>query len=100
MPVTRHLSAAAVSAFMICIVAIYGFSASTSATDMARVHKVAIAKLVWLTILFYTNSIALSVQGASGRVPPLAPVNDLLRGLDTAFSVAFLAAVVHRQSIP
>jgi hypothetical protein len=43
MPVTRHLSAAAVSAFMICIVAIYGFSVSTSATDMARVHKVAIA---------------------------------------------------------
>ncbi len=42
MPVTRHLSAAAVSAFMICIVMIYGFSVP-SATEMARVHKVAIA---------------------------------------------------------
>jgi|tagenome__1003787_1003787.scaffolds.fasta_scaffold11844658_1 hypothetical protein len=43
MPVTRHLRAAAVSAFMICIVMIYGFNMSTPASDMARVHKMAIA---------------------------------------------------------
>jgi hypothetical protein len=43
MPVTRHLSAAAVSAFMICIVMIYGYTVPTPASDMARVHKVAVA---------------------------------------------------------
>jgi hypothetical protein len=44
MPVHRHLSAAAVSAFMICIAMVYGFSVMpTPASDMARVHKVAVA---------------------------------------------------------
>ena len=43
MPVNRHLSAAAVSAFMMCIVAIYGMTASTSTTDMVRAYKVTVA---------------------------------------------------------
>jgi hypothetical protein len=42
MPVTRHLRAAGVSAFMICIVMVYGFTLP-AASDMVRVHKVAVA---------------------------------------------------------
>lgn len=43
MPVNRHLSAAAVSAFMICIVAIYGTTVTPSSTDVARAYKATVA---------------------------------------------------------
>jgi hypothetical protein len=55
------------------------------------VHKVAIAKLIWLTLLFYSNAIAMGARGQRATIQ-LAPANDVLRGLDAILSVAFLAA--------
>jgi hypothetical protein len=59
----------------------------------SSVHKVAIAKLIWVSLLFYTNAIALAAAGnASQLASRLAPSNDILRGIDTVLSIAFVAA--------
>ena len=60
----------------------------------ASVHKVAIAKLVWMSLLFYANVIAITRGAASSQVVVLrlTPANDILRGIDTVLSIAFLVA--------
>jgi hypothetical protein len=60
----------------------------------APIHRVAIAKLIWLTLLFYSNTIANSVAKITmaSATQTLAPGNDLLLGLDTFLSAAFFLA--------
>jgi hypothetical protein len=55
------------------------------------VHKVAIAKLIWLTLLFYSNAIVMGTR-AQRAMTQLAPANDVLRGMDAILSIAFVAA--------
>ena len=53
-------------------------------------HHVAIAKLIWLTLLFYIDAGYNAVT--RGTAVPLAPATDVLRGIDLAISIALLAA--------
>jgi hypothetical protein len=56
----------------------------------SSMHLVAIAKLLWLTLLFYIDTGYNAVTKAG--VSPLMPANNVLRGIDLAVSLALLAA--------
>jgi len=52
------------------------------------IHTVAIAKLIWLTVLFYVDT---AFNAASGlQTVPIAPANDLLRGIDLTITAGLL----------
>jgi hypothetical protein len=53
-------------------------------------HGVAIAKLIWLTLLFYFDSGYSAVNHLTQI--PIVPVNDLVRGIDLGISGALFAA--------
>jgi hypothetical protein len=53
-------------------------------------HAVAIAKLIWLTLLFYIDTGYSAVTRTT--LIPIVPVNDLVRGIDLGISIALLAA--------
>ena len=55
----------------------------------AGVHKVAIAKLVWLTIVFYIDSAYTAITRTA--LVPLVPANDVVRGIDLAIAVGLFA---------
>lgn len=56
----------------------------------SAMHVVAIAKLMWLTVLFYIDTGFSTVTKVT--VSPLIPANNVLRGIDLAISIALLAA--------
>jgi hypothetical protein len=58
----------------------------------SSMHIVAIAKLMWLTVLFYIDTGFNAVTKAA--VSPLIPANNVLRGIDLAISIALLASGV------
>ncbi len=55
----------------------------------SAMHVVVIAKLMWLTVLFYIDTGFNAVTKAA--VSPLIPANNVLRGIDLAISIALLA---------
>jgi len=59
----------------------------------SSVHKVAIAKLIWVSLLFYTDAFAVARAGGKADLAlRLAPGTNIVRGIDAVFSIAFLAA--------
>jgi hypothetical protein len=55
----------------------------------SAVHVVAIAKLMWLTLLFYIDTGFNAANKTA--MSPLIPANNILRGVDLAISIALLA---------
>jgi hypothetical protein len=81
--------AAALIAFQM-IAAVFVFIDRNRGRLASAVHKVAIAKLVWLTLLFYINSAINAVNRTT--LVPLVPANGVMRGFDLAISIGLLAA--------
>jgi len=71
------------------IAAVFVFIDRSRERLRSSVHKVAIAKLIWLTLLFYIDT-GFSAMMRTNTLP-LVPVNDTLRGIDLALSIALLA---------
>jgi hypothetical protein len=57
----------------------------------SAMHVVVIAKLMWLTLLFYIDT-AFNTANKITTTSPLIPANNILRGVDLAISIALLAA--------
>jgi hypothetical protein len=72
------------------IAAIFVFIDRNRGRLASAIHQVAIAKLVWLTLLFYINSGINAVNRTT--MVPLAPANSVMRGADLAVSIGLLAA--------
>jgi hypothetical protein len=52
------------------------------------IHTIAIGKLIWLSLLFYIDTAFNAALGL--QTVPIAPANDLLRGIDLAITVGLL----------
>lgn len=72
------------------IAAIFVFIDRNRGRLASAIHQVAIAKLVWLTLMFYINSGINAVNRTT--MVPLAPANNVMRGVDLAVSIGLLAA--------
>jgi len=82
--------AAAAIAVVQCLAAVFIFIDRSRGRLRSGVHNVAIAKLIWLTLLFYMDA-GYNAATRSAAVP-LAPATGVLRGLDLAVTIGLLAA--------
>jgi len=72
------------------IAAVFVFIDRNRGRLASPVHKVAIAKLILLTLMFYINS-GINAVNRTTRVP-LVPANQVTRGFDLAVSIGLLIA--------
>jgi hypothetical protein len=72
------------------IAAIFVFIDRNRGRLASAVHYVAIAKLIWLTVLSYINSAINAVNHTT--LLPVVPANRVARGFDLAVSIGLLAA--------
>ena len=72
------------------IAAIFVFIDRSRGRLASSVHYVAIAKLIWLTLLFYINSAINAVNRTT--LLPVVPANPVVRGFDLAISIGLVAA--------
>ena len=72
------------------VAAIWVFVDRSRGRLRSGIHNIAIAKLIWLSLLFYIDTAFNAAMGV--QTVPIAPANSLLRGIDLVITVGLLGA--------